>query len=177
MTAAALPTGAAAAPPTDPFAWIDMLGQVARHFRMPFAEQRARLTTLWQGGGDEETRVRALARASGLSVRFVAPSAIRLTSWRLPVIACLADGELALITAIDADGEAQFTVAGEGGSPVRRPLAALVEQTRLFVVPAPRAPPPISVSTAISAPSSSIGCAPCCCRTPRVTAMSRSPRS
>lgn len=137
MTAATLPTGAAAMPPTDPFAWIDMLGQVARHFRMPFAEQRARLTTLWQGGGDEETRVRALARASGLSVRFVVPSAIRLTSWRLPVIACLADGELALITAIDADGEAQFTVAGEGGSPVQRPLAALVEQTRLFVVPRP----------------------------------------
>ena len=52
-----------------------MMGQVARHYRMPFAEQRARLTTLWQGGGDEEARVRALARASGLSVRFVMPGA------------------------------------------------------------------------------------------------------
>ncbi|MCT8002262.1 type I secretion system permease/ATPase [Sphingomonas sanguinis] len=128
---------ASALPPTDSLAWIDMLGQVARHFRMPFAEQRARLTALWQGGGDEETRVRAIARASGLSVRFVAPAAMRLTSWRLPVVACLTDGELALVTGIDADGQALFTVAGEDGLAVQRPLAMLVEQTRLFVVPRP----------------------------------------
>ncbi|MDY0959010.1 type I secretion system permease/ATPase [Sphingomonas sp. CFBP8993] len=121
----------------DPLAWIDMMGQVARHYRMPFAEQRARLTTLWQGGGDDEARVRALARASGLTVRFVAPGAIRLTSWRLPVIAWLNDGELALITGIDADGQALFSVAGEEGQGAQRPLAMLVDQTRLFVVPRP----------------------------------------
>jgi len=123
--------------PADPQGWIDMMGQVARHYRMPFAEQRARLTALWQGEGDEETRVRALARASGLSVRFAAPASVRLTSWRLPVIACLADGELALITAIDAEGQALFTVAGEADLAVQRPLAVLVEQTRLFVIPRP----------------------------------------
>jgi len=122
---------------TDPLAWIDMMGQVARHYRMSFAEQRARLTTLWQAGGDDEMRVRALARASGLSVRFVMPGAMRLTSWRLPVIAWLNDGELALITGIDADGQALFTVAGEDGQSAQRPLATVVEQTRLFVVPRP----------------------------------------
>ncbi|WP_294305159.1 type I secretion system permease/ATPase [uncultured Sphingomonas sp.] len=124
-------------PQTDPLGWIDMMGQVARHYRMPFAEQRARLTTLWQGGGDEEARVRALARASGLSVRFVTPGAMRLTSWRLPVIAWLNDGELALITGIDADGQAVFSVAGEEGQNAQRPLSTLVEQTRMFVVPRP----------------------------------------
>ncbi len=128
---------AATLPPTDSLAWIDMLGQVARHYRMPFAEQRARLTALWQGDDGEETRVRAIARASGLSVRFVAPGAIKLTSWRLPVIACLTDGELALVTGIDAEGQVEFIVAGEDGQAVQRPLAMLVEQTRLFVVPRP----------------------------------------
>ncbi|MDQ1231901.1 type I secretion system permease/ATPase [Sphingomonas sp. SORGH_AS_0879] len=128
---------AATLPPTGPLAWIDMLGQVARHYRMPFAEQRARLTALWQGDDGEETRVRAIARASGLSVRFVAPGAIKLTSWRLPVIACLTDGELALVTGIDAEGQVEFIVAGEDGQAVQRPLAMLVEQTRLFVVPRP----------------------------------------
>ncbi|MEK9210745.1 type I secretion system permease/ATPase [Sphingomonas sp. 2378] len=128
---------AATLPPTGPLAWIDMLGQVARHYRMPFAEQRARLTALWQGDDGEETRVRAIARASGLSVRFVAPGAIKLTSWRLPVIACLTDGELALVTGIDAEGQVEFIVAGEDGQAVQRPLTMLVEQTRLFVVPRP----------------------------------------
>lgn len=122
---------------TDPLAWIDMMGQVARHYRMSFAEQRARLTAMWQAGGDDEMRVRALARASGLSVRFVMPGAMRLTSWRLPVIAWLNDGELALITGIDADGQALFTVAGEDGQSAQRPLTTLVEQTRMFVVPRP----------------------------------------
>lgn len=131
------PNPAPTPPPTDPLAWIDMMGQITRHYRMPFAEQRARLTALCQGGGDEEARVRALARASGLSVRFVAPGAMRLTSWRLPVIAWLNDGELALITGIDADGQAVFSVAGEDGQSAQRPLSTLVEQTRLFVVPRP----------------------------------------
>ncbi|GAA3263703.1 hypothetical protein GCM10020258_29370 [Sphingomonas yabuuchiae] len=152
-------------PQTDPLAWIDMMGQVARHYRMPFAEQRARLTTLWQGGGDEEARVRALARASGLSVRFVVPGAMRLTSWRLPVIAWLNDGELALITGIDADGQAVFSVAGEEGQSAQRPLSTLVEQTRIFVVPAPPVRRRMFGWTAISGPSRSIGFAACCFRT------------
>lgn len=120
-----------------PDAWLDILGQAARHYRLPLSEQRARLAALWDAAPDEEGRVRSVARATGLSVRFVDPAAARLTSWRLPVIACLPDGELALITALDGNGEAMFTVAGEGDMASRRPLADLLAASTRIVVPRP----------------------------------------
>lgn len=117
--------------------WLDILCQAARHYRLPVSEQRARLAGLWDITSPEQNRVRALARPLGLALRFADPAAIRLTSWRLPVIACLADGELALITALDGDGEAMFTVAGESDMPARRPLAELLAAATLVVVPRP----------------------------------------
>jgi ATP-binding cassette, subfamily C, bacterial LapB len=118
-------------------AWLDVLGQAARHYRLPLSEQRARLAALWDSAPDEEGRIRSVARALGLSVRFAEPAGARLTSWRLPVIACLGDGELALISALDAEGEAVFTVAGEGGMASRRPLDELLAASTRIVVPRP----------------------------------------
>ncbi|UIJ44855.1 type I secretion system permease/ATPase [Sphingomonas cannabina] len=118
-------------------AWLDMLQQTAQHFRLPVSVQTAKLAGLWRGSDDEQGRVRALARAVGLSVRFVRPEAMRLTSWRLPVIVRLASGDLALVTAIDGEGEASLTLTGESGMQTRMPLAALTGDAELFVVPRP----------------------------------------
>jgi len=118
-------------------AWLDILAQAARHYRLSLSEQRARLAALWDHAPDQESRIHSVARAVGLAVRIASPEGARLTSWRLPVIACLSDGELALITALDRDGEAVFTVAGEGGMTLRRPLAELLAASTHIVVPRP----------------------------------------
>ncbi|MGK6319257.1 type I secretion system permease/ATPase [Sphingomonas sp. DT-204] len=128
-------------PPTPESAelegWLNMLQQAAQHFRLPVSMQSAKLAGLWRGGRSEEERVRALARAGGLSVRFAPPETMRLTSWRLPVIVKLRSGDLGLATAIDGDGEISLTLAGEGGMQTRMPLAALVADAELFVIPRP----------------------------------------
>ncbi len=118
-------------------AWLDVLGQAARHYRLPLSEQRTRLAALWDSAPDTESGIRAVARSAGLAVRFADPASERLTSWRLPVIACLDDGELALISALDTDGEAVFSVPGEGGMQARRPLAELLAASTRIVVPRP----------------------------------------
>ena len=118
-------------------AWIDLFGQVARHYRIPLPEQRARLAGLWHGTADEEARIATVARAAGLSVRFVAPEGAKLSSWRLPVIVTLAGGELALVTAIDGTGDAHYSVAGEGGLSSARPVAELLAAAERIVVPRP----------------------------------------
>lgn len=115
--------------------WLALLGRVARHYRLPVSEQRARLAALWDAGGTPETRIRAVARATGLDVRFVAPGALKLTSWRLPVIALLADGEAALVEAIDGEQVAHLSLAGE--SDARIPVAELSAQVAGYVVPRP----------------------------------------
>jgi ATP-binding cassette subfamily C protein LapB len=132
VTAPGQPDGGA-----DIEAWLDILGQAARQFRMPMSSQRARLTALWQTESSEEHRIRAIARATGFDVRITAPTKARLTSWRLPVILCLADGDLALLTAIEAGGEAVFTVAGEAGLQSRASLDDLIAKAERIVVPRP----------------------------------------
>ena len=116
-------------------AWLAVLGRVARHYRLPVSEQRARLAALWDAGGAEETRIRAIARAIGLDVRFVAPGALKLTSWRLPVVALMADGEVAVVEAIDGEQVAHLSLAGE--SDARVPVAELAAQVAGYVVPRP----------------------------------------
>ena len=108
------PISPADATPVD--SWLDMLQQVARHYGLPNSGQVAKLTGLWAGLDGEQARVRGMARALGLSVRF-RPVGGRepLTGWRLPMIVRMADGALALVTAIGEDGEATLTLSGKAG--------------------------------------------------------------
>ncbi|SFR76204.1 type I secretion system permease/ATPase [Sphingomonas jatrophae] len=117
-------------------AWIDLLGQVARSHRLPVSEQRAKLAGLWETGGTEDARIRAIARASGLSIRFAAAAALKPTVWRLPLIVRLPDDELALIDSIDADGMAELALPGDAGRS-RVPLAEIERAAIGYVVPRP----------------------------------------
>ncbi|WBY09836.1 type I secretion system permease/ATPase [Sphingomonas sp. 7/4-4] len=130
--------------------WIEVLGQAARHFRLPVSEQRARLAGLWRADRSETECVAAIARANGLAVYFVERKAMRLTSWRLPVIACLSSGDLVLITGVDGYDAAICHVAGEGGMQTRLPLSELEEYVERYAVLRPlRSTPDARVDTYI----------------------------
>ena len=130
--------------------WLELLGRVARHYRLPVSEQRARLAAQWDLGGDDETRIRTLARATGLTVRFAPPNEVRLSGWRLPVIARLSDGEIALIEGIDGEGQARLTLPGDRGGQTRLPVADLIASATGFVTPRPsRSAPDTRIDTYI----------------------------
>jgi ATP-binding cassette subfamily C protein LapB len=140
----------AAAPDTPIDSWLELLGRVARHYRLPVSEQRARLAAQWNLGGDDEARIRTLARATGLTVRFASAGSVHLTSWRLPVIVRLHDGEIALIESIDGDGYARLTLPGDRGGQTRLPLGELMASATGFVTPRPsRSAPDMRVDTYI----------------------------
>ena len=137
-------------PATGIDGWLELLGRVARQYRLPVSEQRARLAAQWDLGDDDDARIRTLARATGLTVRFAAPRDVRLTGWRLPVIARLSDGEIALIEGVDGDGYACLTLPGDRGGQTRLPLADLVAAATGFVTPRPaRSAPDLRVDTYI----------------------------
>ncbi|GGO91346.1 type I secretion system permease/ATPase [Stakelama pacifica] len=117
--------------------WVDMLRIVARQYRLPLSEQSARNAGAWQSSESEQKMVRAIARASGLGVRFSDAKEMRLTRWRLPLIARLDDGELALVTALEAEGGASVTLSGDDGMASRMPVDQLLESTIFFVIPRP----------------------------------------
>ncbi|WP_052075606.1 type I secretion system permease/ATPase [Sphingomonas taxi] len=145
MTAAIAP-----AAPVAVDGWLELLARVARHYRLPVSEQRARLAAQWDLGGDEDARILALARATGLTVRFSTPQEVKLSGWRLPMIVRLADGEIALIDGIDGDDQARLVLPGDRGGQTRLSLAELRAAATGFVVPRPsRSSPDARVDTYI----------------------------
>lgn len=118
-------------------AWLDLLQDVARHFGLAGSERIATLAGLWSGMDGEQARIRAMARALGLSVRFKVPVKDALTGWRLPLIVQADDGGLALLTAIDEQGMATLRLSGEGGIEAHMPLAEVAACAALLVVARP----------------------------------------
>ena len=130
--------------------WVEAFHLVSQHYRLAVSTQSVKLTSLWQEGSGETDRIRTLARGAGLRVRFAAPEDLSLTSWRLPVIAQLRSGELAVITAIGAGDEVSAVVTGEGGLANATTLDDLLRDTIRFVIPRPaRAIPDARVDTYI----------------------------
>ncbi|KQN06681.1 ATP-binding protein [Sphingobium sp. Leaf26] len=119
-------------------AWLDLLQQVARHYGLPNSEQGAKLAGLWAGMDGEQAKIRGMARALGLSIRFRTPDARdTLSGWRLPMIVRMSDGALALVTAIAEDGEATVSLAGEGGLRAHMLIADVARGATLLVIARP----------------------------------------
>src|SRR5690606_10911042 len=117
--------------------WLEAFRHIARHYRLPLSEQSARLASLWSGEQDEREAIRALARSVGLRIRFEAPDAAVLNSWRLPLIVRSGDGTLAVVTAIGGDGRASIVAAGDEGLESIVALDALIANADMLVVPRP----------------------------------------
>ncbi|WP_301075672.1 type I secretion system permease/ATPase [Sphingomonas sp.] len=123
--------------PAEAEQWLEMLTLAARHYGLPVSVQRARLAGAWQSGGTLQQRIAAIARASGLSIRLIEPNDLRLNSRRLPVIAALGDGELALVSALDGDGNATCTFSRESGLQTEVPVSRIEAEASYFIVPRP----------------------------------------
>lgn len=131
-------------------AWLEAFRHVAQHYRIPVSAQNARIAGLWATDKGDEERIRNLARGTGLRVRIAAVDGFAMTSGRLPVIAQLASGDLAVITAISLENDAAVIVTGEGGLPNALSLDEVVRQAVRFVIARPsRAAPDARVDTYI----------------------------
>src|SRR5690606_29336132 len=76
-------------------------------------------------------------RSLGLRVRFTHPVASDLSHWQLPVVLSLADGDVAVVTAISNEGTASVLLAGGEGLEQPVPLADLLQQAKYVVLARP----------------------------------------
>lgn len=104
MTATTMPELSAARGPELLAGWIDAVLAVAAHYHLDTSRERIRGAAAWSGHEDIGERVRQMARQAGLTVRQVAPRLDTLNPWRLPVVLQLRDGQVAVVTAISAQG-------------------------------------------------------------------------
>lgn len=91
--------------------WVEAVLIVAAHYRIGVSAERLRVDLAWD---QDSAPLRRLARSAGLLIEETSSSAGDLSALRLPLVAELSDGEIAVV---EAETEAGFNLrfAAEGG--------------------------------------------------------------
>lgn len=121
--------------------WVDAVLAVAAHYQIDASRERIRVAADWSGGQDLDEGVRLIARQAGLALHRVPPRLQDLTAWRLPVVLQLADGQVAVATAITAQG-LRLAFSGDQGAESVRTVEELQPALQAMAVlrPAQSAP-------------------------------------
>lgn len=117
-------------------AWIESLRFIAEHYRISLAQASYQDAGLG-GGADQIERIRALGRKFGLRMKLGSPSAMNISSWQLPMILQLDNGEVVVLTAIGSADDAGVIFSDTGGLQTPVPFAELLRRSVLAVVPRP----------------------------------------
>ncbi len=131
-------------------AWIDALRHVAQHYRLSVSVQSALLHARWSTLSDDRDKILDLARSIGLRMKFAEQRVTRISSWQLPLIIQLRNGQVGVITSLSADGVAGVVFYGDQGLETSVPLAELFRDLEAIAVARPaRAVPDARVDTYI----------------------------
>jgi len=127
----------------DGEAWLDALVAVARHYRLDASGERARVEAGWRAReADLDEVVVHMARQLGLVAVFDRFVPGMLDPWRLPMVADLGDGQVAVVEQVDGEGGATLRLAGDHGLPTRVTRAELEHRVRRVLLARPQASVP-----------------------------------
>lgn len=131
------PAQPAPAPALDASGWVDAIVRVAAHYRIDCSREGIRVSAQWNARGAGalplERLVPRLARRAGLAMRWVEPDPARLTSWRLPLVVQLRDGQVGVVTAVSSEGLV-VGLGGDGGLDTVLPADALAGSLQRMAV-------------------------------------------
>lgn len=119
MTATTPAELAAAGRPVLLSGWVDAVLAVAAHYKIDASRERIRVAAEWSAGQDLDEGLRQIARQAGLTLHRAAPRLRDLSPWRLPVVLQLADGQVAVVTAITEQGLRLVFSGDQGAESVR----------------------------------------------------------
>lgn len=137
------PTGGTTAPSRTYEPWLDALLAVARHFGVEGSPERVRVEMdWWMKHQTPDELVEHMARQLGLVAVFDAYHPQLLNPWRLPLVADLGDGQIAVVEQVSAEGQVALRFSGDAGLVSAMDQAQLAQRVRrvLLVKPATSVP-------------------------------------
>ena len=118
--------------------WLEALRLVAQYYRLPLSVQKAKLAVAAEGDKAAiETKLHAIARSMGLGVKLVETKNINFSSWHVPFILELTDGQLVVVHKISKDREAAVWLSGEQRLEQVYVLDELLAKTRRVLLARP----------------------------------------
>lgn len=118
-------------------AWIGSLRLVAQHYRLAMSVQAARLSATWSTQDHDRAKILDLARVMGLRVKFANPKEVSLSQWQLPVIVQLGNGQVGVVTALSAGGEAGIVLHTDKGLETPVAAADLFQNVEILAIARP----------------------------------------
>src|SRR5690606_38582054 len=100
------------------------------------SRENLRVATAWDDNTDALLAVSSLARQAGLTLKQVAPDVQYLTPLRLPLVAQMHSGQIAVITTM-SEGKVSLSYSGDGGLSSELSLASLGDELAALIVMRP----------------------------------------
>lgn len=124
--------------------WQQAIIQIAHHYRLNVSVENVHLVSTWRGVQDDDEMVKMMAKQAGMAVKISTVGTVRLSTWQLPVLLELDDGELAVVKNIAKNDEVMVSYVADDGLVSVLPQAEFNERGRRIIIfrPLENAPDP-----------------------------------
>lgn len=95
--------------------WLCSMLIVAKHFRLDFSEENARVSLRWECNSDRVLFLEEMARQLGMAVVITDFDPALLDPWRLPVVAEFDKGQIGVLNKMDNQGNVSVIFSGDNG--------------------------------------------------------------
>lgn len=101
--------------PAEYTKWLNAMVVVARHYGISVSEESVRVDLSWHRGAATDSLLENMARQLGLTLRLGDYSKDLLDPWRLPLVAELNDGQVAVVKTADGNGQLSLLFGEDQG--------------------------------------------------------------
>lgn len=122
--------------------WVEAMAMVARHYRLDYSAENAKVSSAWSQGLALSDAFRRIAHQLGMTLTIEAFDAKLVTPWQLPMVVQFENGQLAVIETLSNQGEVGLVYCGHEGVKSRLDLSVLEQHAvGLFMARPTRAVP------------------------------------
>ncbi|WP_445365037.1 type I secretion system permease/ATPase [Microbulbifer sp. ANSA001] len=118
--------------------WCEAVTYVARLYRVECSPESIRISGQWDQNSPVDHTLRRMARQAGLTIKFCTLKDTDINPWRLPLVAQLRGGQIAVIETISSDLNVGFMLCGDQGLKSTLPLEKISKDIVSLIILRPR---------------------------------------